>query len=452
LLGVLIYCLPLGAQDSVQTLRLLFAGDLMQHETQLKAAYNPATGSYDYSTYYQYVQPLIEQADIAVANLEVTLAGKPYTGYPHFCAPDEFAREALRAGFDLLITANNHSCDKGLKGIIRTLDVLDDLGIAHTGTFHSRAERDTAYPLLLHKNGFSLALLNYTYGINGNPVPAPAIVNLIDTAQIAADLAKARALDPDLIIVTMHWGVEYQRLPSAEQKELADFCFACGADLVIGSHPHVIQPMERKTVRYREKEKEVAVYYSLGNFISNQRRRYTNGGAMAWVEFRKNGDRVELTDARYLLTWVFVDNRDGKMNYYIMPGDSFPVVADSLALPEEAAAKSLEFFTDSRQLLGKYNRGVQVLPVSRLVKKPDRKKAKTLYGVQVFASTQPDRGDVVLPEWNNRLNIVRGDDGLYRYIIGPYLNREIAAAFRKVLQAQGVSEAFVVPFPKSKLP
>src|SRR5690606_35570161 len=134
--------------------------------------------------------------------------------------------------------------DRGRQGIERTIRVLDSLGIPHTGTFPDGVSRLTEYPLILIQNGFTLALLNYTYGTNGIPVPKPGMVNLIDTAQIRKDINKAKQIRPDAIIAFMHWGDEYQSLPNRRQRQLAEFCFQQGADLVIGSHPHVLQPME----------------------------------------------------------------------------------------------------------------------------------------------------------------------------------------------------------------
>lgn len=156
----------------------------MQHDGQIAAALNPATNTYDYDDGYKFVKPIINQYDIRVANLEVTLAGKPYKGYPQFSAPDELAEVLVSSGFNVILTSNNHSCDRGDKGVIRTLDVLDELGVMHTGTFRNQAERDANYPLMIEREGMKIALLNYTYGTNGLTVKAPLIVNYIDSAVI----------------------------------------------------------------------------------------------------------------------------------------------------------------------------------------------------------------------------------------------------------------------------
>ncbi|HMR58129.1 MAG TPA: CapA family protein, partial [Cyclobacteriaceae bacterium] len=182
---VVLFCLSkvISAQDTTR-LSLFFAGDIMQHDSNIAAAYNPVTKKYDYSACFEYVAPIIRSADLAIGNLELTLAGAPYKGYPQFSAPDALATELKKSGFDVLVTANNHSLDRRRKGLERTLKVLDSLQIIHTGTFNDSSARAQTYPLIIEKNGFKLSLLNYTYGTNGIPVTKPNIVNLIDTIQI----------------------------------------------------------------------------------------------------------------------------------------------------------------------------------------------------------------------------------------------------------------------------
>src|SRR5690606_7460004 len=231
------------AQDTTR-LSLLFMGDIMQHDSQIADAYDESTGAYNYDPCFQYIKPYVEAVDVAIGNLEVTLAGKPYKGYPQFSAPDELLVALKKMGLDVIVTANNHSVDRGKPGLERTIDMLDSFKIVHTGTFKTAAEKQRDHPLIVERLGFRLAILNYTYGTNGLPVKAPNIVNMLDTAAIAADLRLAKSLNPDAIIVFPHWGIEYQSLPSKDQKRVADVCFKYGAHLVIGSHPHVLQPME----------------------------------------------------------------------------------------------------------------------------------------------------------------------------------------------------------------
>ena len=231
-----------GVQAQSDTLRVLFAGDIMQHEAQLVSAQRDSA-QYDYSECFRYIAPEVRAADLAIANLETPVGAPPYSGYPRFSAPAAFARAIREAGFDLLVTANNHSLDRYKRGIIRTVEVLDSLGVPHTGVFLDSTQRKERHPLFFHYRDFRFALLNYTYGTNGIPDYPPVEVSRIDTAQIAQDLAVARAGKPDFVIVCVHWGREYEMLPEPSQKDLAQFFFDRGADLVIGSHPHVVQPM-----------------------------------------------------------------------------------------------------------------------------------------------------------------------------------------------------------------
>jgi poly-gamma-glutamate capsule biosynthesis protein CapA/YwtB (metallophosphatase superfamily) len=349
------------SQDTTR-LSLLFVGDIMQHDSNIAAAYNPFSARYDYTSCFEYVAPILKSADLTIGNLELTLAGKPYKGYPQFSAPNELAYELKRVGFDVLVTANNHSVDRGKKGIERTIDVLDTLSMLHTGTFKDSMARATNYPLVIEKNGFRLSLLNYTYATNGIPVPRPTIVNLIDTLQIKTDLAKARSQNSDAIIVFMHWGDEYQSLPNKTQKKLTELCFREGAKLVIGAHPHVLQPMEWR------KEKDQFVAYSLGNFISGQRPRYRDGGAMLWIDLNKQTkDSLSVTsidNARYELEWVQKSN-DARKEFVIMPFRYFE--ADTTFMNDRLLQQSFEVFKkDSRALYSKHNMNVREMIQEKL--------------------------------------------------------------------------------------
>lgn len=358
------------------TLRLLFVGDLMQHQGQIDAA-RTARG-YDYSACFAYVKEVISQADFAVANLEVTLGGKPYRGYPAFSAPDEYLTAIHDTGFNVLLTANNHCLDRGRKGLERTLRLIDSLHIPAAGTYTDIEDRRTRYPLLLEKKGFRIALLNYTYGTNGIPVPSPAVVNLIDTTVIAQDIEKARQLHPDVLLACMHWGVEYQSLPGKEQQKLAQWLFAKGVDHIIGAHPHVVQPIEVHTDSLTRQKRLVA--YSLGNFISNMSARRTDGGLMLQMEFVKNGTEEERTSLKgekgrkeeekksreeekrgaqlkkceYYLVWTDRPIHSKKKNHQILP-INFP--ADSLTINSR---NLLNLFTkDTRKFLDKENKGIE---------------------------------------------------------------------------------------------
>ncbi len=340
--------------DQKQKLTLLFMGDIMGHDTQIKAAENKEAKTYDYNDQFRYVLPVIESCDFAAANLEVTLAGPPYKGYPQFSSPAALASACLNAGIDCLLTANNHSADRGNKGIINTIFRLDSIGIMHTGTFINQASADTLQPLMIVKNGISFALLNYTYGTNGIPVPPPVIVNMLEKDKITSDIEKTASLNPDLIILVLHWGTEYDTIPSENQTYLANYFFYKGVDLIIGSHPHVLQKMiwQKDNPIFRNK----AIVYSLGNFISNQRKPRTDGGAMVKIEITKNDSSVLITDAGYYLTWVYTPIENGKRKFYILPCTEFENNPGFFPDPNDFLQMQ-KFIKSSRSLLYKQNEG-----------------------------------------------------------------------------------------------
>ena len=335
---------------SSDTLKLLFAGDLMQHQGQINAA-RTATNTYDYSTCFEYVKEEIGKADFAIANLEVTLGGKPYKGYPAFSAPDEFLTAIRDAGFNVLVTANNHSLDRGKAGLERTIRLIDSLAIPYAGTYINLEERQKRYPLLLEKKGFRIVLLNYTYGTNGIRVTPPNIVNYIDTTAITQDIETGKALKPDAIIACMHWGTEYQPLPDKEQKFLAKWLLQKGVDHIIGSHPHVVQPIEVRTDSLTDKKH--LVVYSLGNYISNMSARRTDGGIMVRMELIKDST-TRLNNSEYSLVWTARPVQSGKKNYQLLPVN---LPADSI--PASARNSLKIFVNDTRALFSKQNRGIK---------------------------------------------------------------------------------------------
>lgn len=249
----------------VRRARLVFAGDLMQHTPQLTAARTPE-GDFDFNASFDWVRERFRAADAAIVNLETTLSESgPYTGYPCFRSPAALAEALDSLGVDITVLANNHCCDGGSKGIRTTIRELDRHGIEHTGVFLDSSDFRARHPLRFEAGGIRFALLNYTYGTNGLPVPSGLSVNPIDTVRIAADLAAVEHDGVDCVIACMHWGNEYERRPNKVQRQLAGFLRRHGVDLIVGSHPHVVQPYEQ--------DSNGIVLYSLGNFVSNQRNR-----------------------------------------------------------------------------------------------------------------------------------------------------------------------------------
>ena len=183
------------ARDTISArdiITLVFSGDVMQHDPQIQGAWDEEKGDYDYMPCFQYIRPYWEEADVVIANLETTLSDRGFSGYPQFCAPWQLARDLRESGVDILTTNNNHSCDKGGKGVQRTLHYLDSLGMPHTGTYADTAAWIAGSPLYIRHGQFKIALLSYTYGTNGLPPGKGQVVGMIDTFHIARQIEKAR--------------------------------------------------------------------------------------------------------------------------------------------------------------------------------------------------------------------------------------------------------------------
>ncbi len=331
-------------------LTIVFAGDMMGHGPQYNAAFDSSDGDYNYKPCFRFIKPFIDSADIAIANFEVTLGGKPYVGYPTFSSPDGLARDIADAGFDILALANNHCYDRGKKGLYRTLSKLDSLKILHLGEYRDSVERVSQYPFIIEKKGFRIAFLNYTYGTNGILTEKPNIVNYIDKKIILSDLAKADSMKVDYKIAIMHWGMEYERKPNKEQSGLARFMAMHGCNAIIGSHPHVIQTFELFRPDTADSSHVVPIFYSMGNFFSNQRNRYRDGGSMFSLTLEKK-DKTRAIDCNYLPYWVFRGMLNNKYQFYVIPTTYYECNPDSIQLPDEDKNKLKEFETDTKTQL-----------------------------------------------------------------------------------------------------
>ncbi len=308
-------------EDTV--INIVGIGDSLCHSQNFKDAYNSETGTYDFSPMFKNVTKYIESATVAVGNLETTLAGEErgYSGYPTFNSPAELAYDMKEMGIDILTTANNHCIDKGYSGLVSTLDKLDEYGIAHTGTSRSVEEQNTI--LFKDLEGIKTAFLCYTYGTNGIPIPSGReySVNLIDKDFMKQQLDKAKEEGAELIVVSMHWGSEYRIKPTEEQEELAEFLIKNGADIILGNHSHVPEPMEMKEVTLDDGTKrEGFVIYSMGNFFSAQTQEYTRDTLIVNVEVRKNGQTGEITidKATYTPVYVYDNGSNAKDRYELL--------------------------------------------------------------------------------------------------------------------------------------
>jgi poly-gamma-glutamate capsule biosynthesis protein CapA/YwtB (metallophosphatase superfamily) len=259
------------------TVTLLTVGDLMCHSQQFAAA-RTASG-YDFYPVFSPVKADVSAADIAAGNLETTLrASSPYTGYPCFKTPRSYADALKKVGFDVLTTANNHSLDGGASGVRDTAAYLTKLGLAHTGTNHDG-------PAIVTHDGVKIAFLAYTYGTNGIHSPFPGAVRRINLDLMKAAIASARK-KADLVVVCPHWGNEYSPVPEVRIRTMARQLIDAGADIILGSHPHVVRPVEKYKGHY--------IVYSMGNFVSGMSDKYTDLGIMvqATIVKRASGTKV----------------------------------------------------------------------------------------------------------------------------------------------------------------
>ena len=288
---------------------LVATGDILCHNTQYFDAYISSTGEYDFNYVFENVVKYIEPADIAISSLETTFAGKDrgYSNYPTFNSPDSLITAVKNAGVDIISTAGNHCLDYGFSGLSRTIDVLDEADISHIGTYKTQEERDTI--LTKYVKGVKIAFINYTYGTNGIPVPddKPFCVNLIDKDLISKDIESAKSQNADIIVACMHWGTEYRTTANDEQKELADFLFQNGVDIILGNHPHTLEPMEKRTVTLEDgSTKDGFIIYALGNFICDQNSENTRNSIILNLTITKKVDgTISIDKAEYTPIYMY---------------------------------------------------------------------------------------------------------------------------------------------------
>ncbi len=310
-------------EDSVAT--IVACGDTLCHSPVNKDAYNSSTDEYDFSTIFKYITDKFENKTVAVGNLETTLTGKkPYSGYPMFNSPEHLAIDLKELGFDIMTTANNHALDRGYSGIVSTLDYLDQAGLAHTGTARSQEEQDTI--LFKDLNGIKTAFLCFTYGTNGNAIPSGKeyCINLIDKDSIKQKIDKAKDEGAEAIVVSMHWGIEYQTKQNSEQEDLAEFLIKNDVNVVLGCHPHVLEPLEMKEATMDDgTKKEGLVIYSMGNFFSAQVYPNTRDTIILNVQIRKSGEtgKISIDKATYTPVYDFDNGSSAKDRYTLLDLD-----------------------------------------------------------------------------------------------------------------------------------
>lgn len=320
-------------EHDVKEVTLSAVGDIIFHKWQLWRGYDAVTDSFDFTDTFAYIKKYLGASDYLIGNLETTMAGRHkgrvlrpenayqgYVGFPCFNTPEVLAKNMKEAGFDMVSTANNHALDSRPEGAIKTLDYLDEAGIDHVGTYRSQESADSLFQKRI--NGINFAFLSYTYGTNGFNVPIdkPYLINTLDMYQekkiqnMLARVREARATNTDFVVVSVHFGNEYHDLPNSHQKKMADRLFEAGADIILGSHPHVLQPFEIRDIQNEDgTTRKGLVIYSLGNFISSQRYTkwypdQTDPGVIFNMKFQKvDNHKPTFTGISFVPTCTFRD-------------------------------------------------------------------------------------------------------------------------------------------------
>jgi poly-gamma-glutamate capsule biosynthesis protein CapA/YwtB (metallophosphatase superfamily) len=349
--------LSVQEKDSLITISVSIVGDIMCHSVQYKYA-RVSADSFNFDPAFSVISKYLSGSDFLFGNFETVTAGKNvgYSGYPYFNTPDEFITALRHTGFDLLTTANNHAIDRGEKGIRRTIEHIKLNHLRYNGTFLSERDRDSIR--ILNIKGIKIAFLAYSYGTNGNPIPKGKkyLVNLIDTVQIRKDINLAREEGTDIVLVHFHFGDEYKRLPNNYQKEIVKKTVESGADIIVGGHTHVLQPIEYFKTKNAGLDSGFVIY-SMGNFISNQRWRYSDGGAVLTFSLTRNAtkDSIYLNNVDYLPIWVFKGETKRGREYIIIPSEA--AFYDSLYdfLTPQDRRLAAQSFHDTNEILTKYS-------------------------------------------------------------------------------------------------
>lgn len=314
-IGLLALAAPCAGHADILTATIQFGGDVLIHQPLLDDAYDEAGDTYDFTHMLEPVSDLLAQTDLTVLNLEVPIAKGRYGGYPQFNSPPTLLDALAATGTDVLLCANNHALDRLGKGARQTLDAIDAAGLAHVGTARNREEYN-AVPLF-DLNGISIAIFNYTQHTNGMEKEDTEenlryAVHYFAVHRAERDVQAAREAGADYVILCVHWGREYEREPTQGVRDWAQALCDAGADLIIGGHPHVMQPMERLVSA--DGTHETHVLYSMGNFLSGQREQYRDTGALFRFMLEKDtqSGRTETNGHGYIPTWVWLREDIGR--------------------------------------------------------------------------------------------------------------------------------------------
>lgn len=357
-------------EDNVVTISAV--GDVMVHTAQLKAQLKE-DGTYSFYNNFKYIKDIINNSDLAIANLETTInPDRHVSGYPSFNAPRELIKALKETGFDVVSTINNHSLDTGYSGLISTVNEIKNQGLDVVGT---KSNIESKNYIIKKVKDINIGIASFSYGeiLNGQKYlngiksnKANDLMNVINVASvqksfdtIKKEIDLMREEGAEFITIMLHWGKEYEQTPNNYQKQLSQLLANEGVDLILGSHPHVVQPIE--FVKSENSDKECLVVYSMGNIISNQREeemgfKESENGIIPLIDLEKAEDNtIKIKNIRYIPTWVDKHNINNKDYYEIIP-----IIDDvrSISLNTNASVEDLQISKDNTTSLMKDERVV----------------------------------------------------------------------------------------------
>lgn len=366
-------------KENIKTIEIAATGDILIHKEILETQYNVASDTYDFKNTLQYVKEYLNNADLAISNLEGTLSGIEnygFSGYPSFNAPDELADAMKWVGIDVVNNMNNHSLDRDVRGFYRTRETLANRGFDIIGT---RESIDNNRYTIKDVRGIKLGIISYSYtmtteegarGLNGTPISSE-IYPLMNTFRedsldedfiaMKEEIDKMKTDGAEVIIFYMHWGDEYELEPNETQIKIAKFLANNGVDIVFATHPHSLQPID--VIASEDGEHETLVVYSMGNFLSSQRMErienpYAEDGVIVFVKINKNEDtgEIKVEYPTYLPTWVNWYGKDGQLFYEVVPA----TINNASYLTEEGKIRVTESLTRSKRIIESYSDKIKI--------------------------------------------------------------------------------------------
>ena len=365
--------------NDINTIEIVATGDILIHKEILETQYNSETDEYDFNNNFKYIKEYLEKADLAIGNLETTLSGIEnygFSGYPSFNSPDSLADAMKSAGYDIVANMNNHCLDRDVNGYYRTRKTLVDRGFDVIGT---RESIDDKRYIIKDVKGIKVGVISYGYtmtaedgnfGVNGISIPYDLLqlMNYYHPDTLESDMLNMkeqielmREDGAEVIVFYMHWGDEYELEPNDIQKQIAQFLADEKVDIIFGTHPHSLQPIDM--IQSSDGSSDTAVVYSMGNFLSSQRTErignpYTEDGAIVSVKVNKDMETNEITVdiPSYIPTWVNWYGKDGKLFYEVVPA----TIDDADYLTEEGRERIKESFDRTTSIIENYDEAIEV--------------------------------------------------------------------------------------------